>query len=113
MYQYSYPITYKLYQTFLIGFTETSPINNLIRQTFADIYYVKHNEFLKVPPALVVKRCSSADFVIDLLMCEEALTCCLEICLVLHNINMSNTGQWMIKIELGFMSDIAACIRFT
>jgi len=60
-------------------FTEKSPINNLIRQTFTAIYYVKHSEFIELRAALDVKRSSSEDFVVDFLMCEEAVKCYLEI----------------------------------
>ena len=40
---------------------------------------VKHSEFIKLCAALDVKRSTSADFVIDFSMCEEAVKCWLEI----------------------------------
>ena len=77
--------------------------------------YVKPIELTTLYAAFDIKTYSSADFVIDFSGREKSIKCCLELLYEHNNASMFFAGQWMDdkKIELGFVSDIAASIRFT
>ena len=66
---------FKLFKNFNFTILSIFTINSV---PWTDLL-VKHCQSLKLLAALDVKRSSSVDFVIDFLMCEEAVKCCSEI----------------------------------